>query len=266
MYQAFVDESGGKGHTSHFVMASLLSTSEAWALFSDEWRRCLAETPAIRYFKMKEAANCSGQFRGWKPEDRNTKLGALAKIINRFVISATYCILDLNAHEQAWAHLQIPAHKDPYFYPYHTTIMATCYEVWEQLLCREKFEIIFDENVILGPRARMWYPVIQEIVRVQDPDSFSIMPESPIFKTDNEFPPLQAADLYAWCWRTATTLQGPIAFEWLLEETKDVKLNPHSQIYDLDRMKKIAKMSLETRPGDIPSSVTDKFRKISVKD
>ena len=53
--QAFVDDSGGKGHGTHFVLAGLIADAENWAQFSDAWHLCLGQDPAIAYFKMREA-------------------------------------------------------------------------------------------------------------------------------------------------------------------------------------------------------------------
>src|SRR5262245_15297177 len=78
--QAFVDDSGGKGHSRHFVMAGLVGHSEGWAVFADEWRRCLQESPAIATFKMQQAAALKGQFFGFSKEERDEKLRKLARI------------------------------------------------------------------------------------------------------------------------------------------------------------------------------------------
>src|ERR1051325_425351 len=60
------------------------------------------------------------------------------------------------------------------------------------------FEIVFDEQVIFGPRAKMWHPVIRESVKQREPEAYQIMPVDPIFRSDLEFLPIQACDLVAW--------------------------------------------------------------------
>jgi len=98
--QAFVDDSGGKGHSRHFVLAGLVGSSEAWVEFSDERKSCLKQHPAIGVFKMKEAAGCSGQFRGLTERQRDDKLRTLARVINRYPKLSTYSMIDLGAHAQ----------------------------------------------------------------------------------------------------------------------------------------------------------------------
>lgn len=101
--QAYVDESGGKGQSRHFVMAGLIAESESWAHFSDEWRACLDQSPRVRCFKMREAASCCGSFDRWSEQERDAKLLALAKIINRHAKYVTFSAIDLDAHADTWA-------------------------------------------------------------------------------------------------------------------------------------------------------------------
>jgi hypothetical protein len=98
--QTFVDDSGGRGHSRYFVLAGLIGDAESWAEFSDEWGACLRETPAIRRFKMADAAGCSGQFRRFEPSERDDKLRQLCRIINRHKRLLTYTIIDLAAHAE----------------------------------------------------------------------------------------------------------------------------------------------------------------------
>jgi len=121
--QAFVDDSGGRGHSRYFVLAGLISDAERWAEFSDEWEACLKEKPSIRRFKMKDAAGCNGEFRPFKPSERDDKLRQLCRIINRHPKLLTYSIIDLAAHAETWRKAQFLASKDPYFWPFHATIL-----------------------------------------------------------------------------------------------------------------------------------------------
>jgi hypothetical protein len=116
--QAFVDDSGGKGHSRHFVLAGLVGSASDWGEFSDEWRAVLNEPPAIRCFKMREAAGRpTGQFHGMSESQRDKKLSRQAKVINRHGSLATYSIIDLDAHAKTWTSNDKPQ-NDPYFWPY----------------------------------------------------------------------------------------------------------------------------------------------------
>jgi hypothetical protein len=240
--QVFVDESGGKGHSPYFFMAGLLGHSDDWDQFCVEWRLCMSQTPAIRRFKMKDAAGCSGEFRSWRSADRDAKLRSLAQVINRHAKSVVYVGVDLDAHAKTWATTCAKPLNDPYFFPFHTAIAATCLDLWDHGW-REAFEIIFDEQRIQGPRANNWYEVGRAITKIREPDAASILPSRPVFASDDVRLPLQAADLFAWCFRNATTEGGATPFEWVLEELRNVKLNQYSAFYDLNRMQSITKLS-----------------------
>jgi hypothetical protein len=257
--QAFVDDSGGKGHTRHFVLAGLLADAEAWADFSNEWRACLDQPPKVQIFKMKHAAGLSGHFYGWQEAARDKKLKALARVINGHAQISTHSMIDLDAFAQTWAKRPKPQ-RDPYFYPFHNTILAAGWTLWD-IGWRERFEIIFDEQLIFGPRAKHWYPFYKRMVEIKEPDMATILPVEPKFKSDDEFLPLQAADMFAWCMRNATDNQDPESFAWLLNELKNVKATMYSQYYHLARLQSVMDVSEEiARKGDVPSELLHMFR------
>ena len=260
--QAFVDESGGKGQGGHLVLCALVSNSERWADFSDEWRMCLNTSPALRRFKMKDAAGLTGDFFGWQPDARDKKLRELARIINRHAEFLVYCAVDLKGHEKVHATNLPKPLNEPYFWPFHIIIMSICLDLWD-LGWRERFEIIFDEEVIFGPRAKAWYPVIKRVVQIREPEAHSIMPIDPLFRSDDEFRPIQAADLFAWCIRRNTNNPEMPVFEWLLEEMQNVSLSDYSNYYDEERMSDVLQESRRiTRDGEIQLQLVDEYRKL----
>ena len=82
--QAYIDDSGVKGTHAVFVLAGFMGNAERWAEFSDAWSDYLKLAPSVRYVKMNEAVKLNGEFRSWKPEERDRKLAGCADIINRF--------------------------------------------------------------------------------------------------------------------------------------------------------------------------------------
>jgi hypothetical protein len=174
-------------------------------------------------------------------------------------------MIDLDAHAQTWARLPKPK-NDPYFWPFQCTIMATCFALWDAGW-RERFEIIFDEQVIYGPRAKLWYPVIRSVMKTREPEAASILPMDPLFRTDNEFVPIQASDLFAWCMRKATDDRDFKSFEWLLEELRSVNQTDYSQYYDLERMTAVQNETVRLIKEDlVPADVVRAFREIYGKE
>jgi hypothetical protein len=255
--QAFADESIG----GHFVMAALIADSEAWSEFSDEWRAALRAPPSIGYFKMREAAGRppNGQFHGFSLVERDKKLRTLAQIINRYVRIYTYSVIDLQAFKEVWKG-NFSHTNDPYFWPFQNTIAAAGYSLLD-LGIHDRFEMIFDEHVILGPRAKVWYPVFREFTRRADPALFNVMPVDPLFRSDDEFMPIQAVDMFAW--GAGREMDGESRFDWLLPEFSNIRRSEHSHYYDAERMKRVIEMSAEmqkTRSFD--NELLDHYREV----
>lgn len=236
--QAFVDDSGGRGHSQYFVLAGLIGDAESWASFSDEWDACLKATPAISRFKMRDAARCTGEFRSFSASARDDKLRQLCRIINQRPRLLTYTVIDLSAHAETWAKNIWAASRDPYFWAYHNTILNAALSLWD-FGWRERFEIIFDENLIFGTRAKRWYPAVLEIDRALEPDAASLMPIEPLFRSDDEFLPIQAADLFAWLLRHGFDKPDERPMPWLLDELTNITETEYSQVYDKERMESV---------------------------
>lgn len=261
--QLFVDDSGGKGHSKHFVLAGLVSDSERWAKFCTEWNHCLAESPRISIFKMRDAASLSGEFRHFTEPQRDDRLRRLARIINRHVEFAIWTAIDLDDHEKTWARVTKPQ-SEPYFWCFHTIILGTCFDLWETCNWRERFEAIFDEQLIFGERARRWFPLVSEIMQLAHPEESSLLPNELIFRKDDEFPQIQAADLWAWCLRRNSDNPEERAFEWLLSEMSDVSQSNYCNYFDLERMSNVVVESQRIfQAGEIPEHLLPLHKSIS---
>lgn len=260
--QAFVDDSGGKGQSRHFVLAGLVSESERWLEFSREWRECLDQVPRVEVFKMREAASCTGAFHRFTEEQRDSRLRALAQIINRHVEFAIWTMIDLEAHAKTWAKLTKPK-SEVYFWPFHTLILGICFDLWEECKWREPFEIIFDEQLVFGERARRWYPLVREIMRLKHPEEFLKLPDEPSFRRDDDHLPIQAADLWAWCLRKNTDFPQAKSFEWLLLEMSNVSQSNYCNLYDFERMSAVNEESIRlVKSGEVPAELLPIYEKI----
>ena len=92
----------------------------------------------------------------------------------------------------------------------------------------ERYEIFFDEHLIFGPRAKAWYPLM---VSMQAEVIQAVMPVEPLFRTDLDALPLQAADITAWIARRGKTT-GLGELSWIKEELSGVISSTISQIVD----------------------------------
>ncbi len=228
MIQAYVDDSGGKGHTKTFVFSALIAEEKEWARKADEWAAALSKPPKISYFKMDEAVGFDDQFFGFSASERDEKLKDLCRVIrvpSITTLSVTIRIDDFLTH---WApRLGKPA-SHPYFFAFQGVHLGVGFE----LLSRnqtERCEVFFDENKIFGPRAKVWYPVICRTFprKVQ-----AVLPVEPFFRDDAEVLPLQAADLTAWIQRKFSSDGDLGEFEWLYEELRGIRVSSCSKIID----------------------------------
>jgi Protein of unknown function (DUF3800) len=229
MIQAYADESGGKGQGEVFNFSALICDANTWADFAEKWQSCLDENPRLEYFKMDEAVGFSEQFARsrFSKNQRDERLKSFCKIISSYFIIEFSFITVLKDFEEHWAYkLGRPA-SEPYFFPFLMTILGVGYEVLSMNV-RTPFEIFFDENVIFGPRAKAWYPIIRAI---QEDAVKEVMPVEPFFRSDKDILPLQAADLTAWMQREHN--EGGLGeFDWLRQELSGLTLSPLSKILD----------------------------------
>lgn len=254
MIQAYIDDSGTRGTHPIFTMAGFIGEAEKWVSLSNAWHDHLQAQPSIRYLKMAEAVKLSRQFRNWKPCERDEKLKGFVEVIKTHTPQkAIHFTVDLQAFEQHMA-----AHapmSDPMFTGCYVILAGVCHEVLDSGP-PQQIEVIFDEHVIVGPRVKLWYPIIKanfkgreeyDLARLAD-----VLPPEPMFKSDEEYLPLQAADVIAWLFRTAFSGERH-EFEWIAEELRPViPMSSYSSVFDAKRMERIHEMSLEmTFPPDV---------------
>ena len=259
--QVFVDDSGGKGHSRNLVLVGLGADAEMWAAFSTDWEKCLKAEPSINLFKMHHAANLTGEFRGWSSEARDEKLKSLASVINQYARLAIFAGFDLEAHQKTWEKALGHPMKDCYFFAFYVVVLGFTFQLWEYGL-RERFEIIYDEQAIFGPRFKYCYPVLRETLKIKGAKEYGIMPVEPMFKKDDEFLPLQASDLYAWCFRRNTDNPEEKAFEWLLPHLSNIKGSDYISYYDEERMQSVLAEANENLKNGIPKELQDAYKKL----
>ena len=234
--QVYVDDSGAKGQESPAVLAGLLTTAEEWMAFAEDWSVVLARTPMIGRFKMDEAAGLDGPFYRLSATERDDKLRELATVVVLHHPTVFRASIDLESFAQTLAPLVESPLNEPYFQLFFAMIWRVTYQL---AICHntERFEIIFDRQVMHEQKVKFWYPVfvdhIQRLAADQGPASIwaaarALLPEEPVFRTDDEFMPLQCADLFAWLLRSEMLGQQH-RFGWLRPE-----LPPVSSAVDLN--------------------------------
>ena len=232
--QTFIDESFDE---ERFVLVGYLSTPQRWAELSAEWEELLPlvsvpDEEGFREFKMEEIA---------KSPERISHVPAFYRLIEKHVqqaVSVTFNIADLTSAlariklqrktvSGEWVHypLKIEQWGNPYLFAFRQLVdhLNRHRADFKKLPADQKPEIIADERRDKRPILLSWDEVIGQL----PPDEARLFGNIPLFEDSRQFPPLQAADLWAWWVRRWSNEYGPggvavAQFPW---ET-DMKIPP----------------------------------------
>jgi hypothetical protein len=263
--QAVIDESGVEGTDPIFVFAGFLGQAERWAQFSDEWQAWADARPAVRYLKMYEAAKLKGEFRDWSPRVRDAKLEGFIDIMRRFPEKAIYSTLDVSALRARPDFTDNPVGSG-YWGMFFSVLAGVCYEVLEAKSSPvEPIEIIFDEHAIFGPRINLWYPFLRTmLIETYDAELANVLPPQPMFRDDQDFRPLQAADVIAWLFRMSASGRRN-EFEWIADRLAPViPMSGYSGHFDEERLDIIAAMARKYRKHATPGRLESYMKQMGM--
>lgn len=202
MLQAVCDESGGD-NDGIFVMAGYVATVENWLKFSDQWKNILElqERPhrPIDCFKMSRLTHPRGLRRAEK----------FYRVIEANAIAAFSVRINIAEMKQAMIRAQWPVElvelhsmSKPYYFAFRM-ITEGLAKVQSNLGVDEPVDFVFDDHTSKGFCVRGW-----EDFKLKAPPEWSrYLGCCPIFRPDDKYLPLQAADLYAW-WVRKWALEG----------------------------------------------------------
>lgn len=183
---------------------------------------------------MNDAAKCGGSFTGFSIEERNGKLFDLAKVIGRYGFPAIHLTIKIEPFDQAIAAQEAKRpFNDPYFFAFHTTIFS----VFQDLVARgqrRRFDILFDEHKIFVPRVKLWWPLMRSLIVAINSTADAVLPVEPLFRSDIDEKPLQAADMLAWFFRRRAAGTDPLdnQFDWLLPRLFTIPVSEYSSTWD----------------------------------
>lgn len=192
---AYIDDSGGRGYSPVFVLAGYLASVERWADFSLEWRALLDEAglPAFHTSQV------------WRLEWRLIAQGPLRR--DRLLVRAVDCIrrhaerafvvsvgLDAHAHWFDAGDAKIESMSERF-----TATFCLCtllYQYAYRNHYNQTLEVVFDEGIDGSP---LNFIAAFDFFRDLAKRHFSgLTVPYPVFRSDKDVLPLQAADLLAW--------------------------------------------------------------------
>jgi hypothetical protein len=179
-----------------FILAGYVARVEQWMKFSDEWQEMLDRTNPrgpLKYFKMREANSLRKQFWGWSERERDARVDDFVGIIKRNVIFGVRAFLwweDFNVVRQDFPNWPV----EPYDILFSHVMARTTHSIRKRNL-DDRVDFIFDEQGPLGDRAAISYRLSLPLL---PPELSCYVGSPPMHKSDEEFLPLQAADMMAW--------------------------------------------------------------------
>lgn len=192
--QAFIDDSQSSSSGREFVLAGYMASAPVWMQFSDEWSKALAELPSIDYFHATEAESRKDEFLGWDVVVRNRKVMKLAEIIDRFPLFSFDCRVGQDSFGRILRDASPYDLRSPYFSIFYGVIATAARQLHMHGIA-VPIDFIFDEQGDVGPEAALWY----NHVRLGLPSHLRpLLGGRPIFRSDRDIVPLQAADMLAW--------------------------------------------------------------------
>jgi hypothetical protein len=214
-FLAFIDDSTTAGGES--VLAGHIATREAWDKFKPEWEAMLLafgilDADGNRHFKMSEMA---------RPPERLERVQWFYRVIEDHVTLSLACRVNLTEYEAALQTIRRNAQQigmqfvdfdrfeNPFAFQFRA--MMDQFHTDRALLNAEladgKVDFYFDDRMEEGFISAAWADYMAS--RTEDvKDRYGA---KPIFGSDKQYLPLQAADLWAWWVR-----------EWYEEDASDL--------------------------------------------
>lgn len=209
MLQAMVDDSGTRdGDGEIFLLGALVASVSDWKNLTEEWAAELDQPPRAKYFKIQEAIRGNGEYLGAssRPELLAVKIRKFSEIVQRHVRYA-YVVemsiakfnvlfrptLDyvLSQNHQENNH-DLDGIESPYYWLATILLRGIDYQGFS-----EETNVVFDDQGGEGMHVQVWWPLL-----VAEHNAKSrrkpLVQRKPDYRADQDFPPLQAANSFAW--------------------------------------------------------------------
>jgi hypothetical protein len=200
--QAFIDDSVTANGQGFYVLAGFVAPAAAWAQFSNDWQAVLDLKPKLEYFKMNEANLLLGQFakeRGWTEAKRNDRLIDFARVITKYAGIRIFASVRQSYFERYISHIPLTyrslASDTPYIYLF-TTLLVTVMVRSYRFGINEPCDFIFDNQSGIEEEIFSNWKTFRTVAH-QAPSPRNLLGSRPRFENDQDFLPLQAADLFA---------------------------------------------------------------------
>ena len=186
--QAFIDDSQTDGQV--LVLAGYLASFERWEKFSIEWQQLLDGPPCWQRFKMAEVATIPRDTARWE------RAAAFYRAVEAHAQAFVAVAVELEPLARAARDAGIPQGRLTNAYLFaHRAICDATLQYQREMGINEPVDFIFDK---LGANERFIREGWEVFAATRPPELTDLVGREPRFETDDEFLPLQAADMLAW--------------------------------------------------------------------
>lgn len=206
--QAFIDDSYKAEGV--FVLGGHIASAEAWAEFARQWEELLPYGTLDKYgryhFKMNEMV---------QTPERTERIGAFYRVLEGVNPVSIACKINIADLKRAQRRIWVLGHainwadfNDPFYFTFRALLdwIHEHRELLPGVSADEKIDFIFDEQSQKRAILSSWDGFIANRV----PEVQRLYGATPRFENDNDFLPLQAADLWAWLTRQWFEDGGPM--------------------------------------------------------
>lgn len=181
--QAYVDDSTEGGVV--LILAGYIASVSQWDAFSVAWETLLAEYPTRHVFKMR-SVNLNN------PIDVE-KLERHYRIIEKYIPFGFCMAMPHEPYKAVCEELGVQKRYQRPFNMAWVLLLSSFRKFYTQAQWKQSLDLFFDEHISATDVSAAW----DELVERQKGD-IAPFRSRPIFVRDDDFLPLQAADLLAW--------------------------------------------------------------------
>jgi hypothetical protein len=211
MLQAYIDDSGTGGSRTNpvFVFAGYIAPAERWAAFVKEWDGLL-KSYKLQRFKMSEA-----NWR-WLSRSNIEPVEQFYRVIERHVSAEARIVVPYNAYDSAMARLSYRFEDKANIYLLAFTHLLNFIAMNRSSLgISGRVDFIFDKGTLRKELIDCDWDLLLSIT---SEEAREMLGSAPMFVSDDEGLPLQAADFSAWWtlkgWRDQPSAPPQWRYPW----------------------------------------------------
>lgn len=212
--QAFFDESGNAPDQTLMSLGGLLATARKWELFADRWNALCRKGPSVEFVKYTEIVRRDGQFKGFSEAERDARLAEMVDVIIDCCRAVMWVTIRHDHFQKYVQSVSTPfrnlLNDAPQLILIGRSVVPTI-KLLNDLKLRDRCDFYFDEL----DGCETWVQELWPKMRSTDwiPPHLIKKGAKPFigkarFESDDEFLPLQAADLIAG-WRRDVAIGKP---------------------------------------------------------